>query len=154
MKFFFLFLSMAFVLAACVKEKTPTSMKITKIRVIDFPMTDSTGATWDVGSGAELYVQIKDESGNTVFDSPGYLPDAPDNTTINYTPDSSVDIDCPTCQYTLYLYDYDDLDADDLVGNLSFMPFPEGSNPKNDEIKAVYFSGNNVAFEFDFTYVY
>lgn len=146
----------ALALPSCQKEKTPTTMTITGVRITQFPSTDAGGASWDLGSGADLYVQITNSSGTVLFDS-DYFEDAVSGGTGSgylYTPTSPVNITCPTCQYTLSLYDYDELDADDFIGSYSFRPYTAGDNEENSSSQAVLYSASGAAFAVNFTYSY
>ncbi len=96
----------------CSQQKTPTNLIIKKILVNKFPANDPNGGSWDLGSGADMYLVIK--SGSTILYTSGYVENAVGSATFepNFTlPD-------PNGVYTVSIFDYDSLDSDDFMGGV------------------------------------
>lgn len=111
--------------AACETEVAPTKMRITNIIVTRFPATDN-GAGWDVTSGPDIY-PIVTRNSTTIWDSPTFIQNANPALTYDFTPAPSIEINNPTDQYVISLYDYDDFDADDFMGGVFFTPYTSGN---------------------------
>ncbi len=130
----------------CSVQVTPTQMRITKIEVIRFPATNG-GAGWDLTSGPDIYPLIN-LNGTTIWDSPNYTENANPNSVYTFTPNPAIAIS-PVNQYSIILYDYDDLDADDFMGGINFVPYSStGGFPTTRVVDA----GGSVAFRLTFSY--
>ncbi len=107
--------------ADCSQQKTPTEIIISKIEVTSFPATDN-GAGWDLTSGPEIYPELS--LGNTViWSSSIYFTNADPSTDYNFTLNPTFSLSSPNVQYTIRLYDHDDLDPDDFMGGINFTPY-------------------------------
>ncbi len=114
----------------CGTQVTPTTIKITKIRVKKFPDTDN-GSWWDVlpNSDADIYVTLVNTSFQTIYTS-GYYTDATGLGTIYYdfTPTTPITITNVTSALSIKLYDrdYDILSltyTGSLMDSLFFNPY-------------------------------
>ncbi len=132
---------------ACETQVTPTKIRISKIEITRFPATDG-GAGWDLTSGPDIYPIIT--KGTTViWDSPNYAENADPSYNYEFTLSPSIDLTSPTDQYTISLYDYDDIDDDDWMGGIYFTPYSSTNGfPSTMTIDA----GGEVAFIFHVTY--
>jgi hypothetical protein len=135
--------------ADCSLQKSPTQIRIHSIEITRFPATDN-GAGWDLTSGPEIYPEIR--LGNSViWRSNTYYPNANPSNTYTFEPSPAIVLNSPQNQYSIVLYDYDDLDADDFIGGINFIPyFPNNSFP------SVLFldAGGAVAFRLHVSYVW
>ena len=105
----------------CGTELTPTSVIITGITVNDYPMTDG-GAGWDLSSGPELYVSLNSgTTANTSDFTTGYYQDV-SGQSLTFSSDFPVTIPSPSSSYTVGLWDYDTVDADDFMAGIYFTP--------------------------------
>lgn len=133
----------------CSKQVTPTKVRISKILITRFPQYDN-GSSWDIGSGPEVYIEITKEK-EKVHEQPTVFENAESGKTYLYEPTSFIDLTDPTARYTISLYDYDDLSADDWMGGVLFYPYSStGGFPE----KMVLDAGGNVAFEMWLSYVW
>lgn len=106
----------------CSQQVTPTKIRITKIEVTDFPATDENGAGWDLLSGADIYPVILKGS-NVLWTSSRYFEDASPSSLYSFTVGLPFDITSPQDSYTIRLYDFDTIDADDYMGGIIFTPY-------------------------------
>jgi len=133
--------------ADCSQQVTPTQMRITKIEVTRFPATDG-GAGWDLTSGPDIYPTLSLGS-STIWSSPTYYQNANPSNVYEFIPNPAIVLNSPISQYTIRLYDYDDLDADDFMGGINFTPYNStGGFPSVRTIDA----GGSVAFKLTYTY--
>jgi hypothetical protein len=133
----------------CSQQDTPATIRINKIDITRFPATDN-GAGWDLTSGPDIYIQVIKDMGALTNFSAYYENADPSNVySFEFTP--SVDLNEPNDQYIIELYDYDNLDADDFMGGISFTPyFNNNGFPKTINLDA----GGDVAFTLHVTYVW
>lgn len=137
--------------ADCSQQVTPVQMRITKIEVTKFPATTSNGAGWDLGSGPDIYPELY-LGNNFVWTSVNYFTNATQGQIYEFTPNTPIVLNNPSSEYTMRLYDYDDLDPDDFMGGIIFAPYRNNGNgfPKERVIDA----GSNLAFKLHFTYIW
>ena len=109
----------------CGTQITPSSIKITKIRVKKFPDTDN-GNWWDTlpNSDADIYVTLVNTSSQIIYTS-GRFTDATGLGTIFYdfTPSTPITITNVTSALSIKLYDYENIGADTLMTFLIFNPY-------------------------------
>jgi PKD repeat protein len=108
-----------------VNISAPTSAKITGVKVVQMPFTNSSGGGWDNNSGPDVSFTITAENDNVLYTHPTYLPDATSSSLpISFTLATPFQISSFTTTYKVKLYDYDGNDvppnADDFVGGYSF----------------------------------
>lgn len=134
----------------CSVQTTPTKIIVSKIEVSKFPSTDTGGAGWDLTSGADIY-PVLTKGSNTIWESPTYTTDANPNSSYTYTLSPSADIISPFETYSISLYDYDDLDSDDFMGGINFVPYSTTNKfPSVINVDA----GGSVSFKLHLTYVF
>ncbi len=100
----------------CDEQVTPLLIQVQAITVMQLPATDTNGAGWDITSGPDLYVVIL-QNGNvlaTTHDQWKQNAGAGASWSINLTVSSA------TSPITIELWDFDDFDADDYMGSVSF----------------------------------
>ena len=107
----------------CGTVLTPVSMTITKIVLNDFPPSDG-GFYWDPASGApDIYLSVNlGITANTNEFTSGTQMNAADGISITYTNLFPITLTFPDNNYTIGLWDWDDLDADDFMGGIYFTP--------------------------------
>lgn len=119
-----LFASLAILsFSSCSKDadKVYTNFKITSVKVTQIPFTDVNSVSWDSFDGPEVYFNIEDGSFNVLRDgSNSYYS----NVTANSFPltwNLSSAYQITNLSYTNYIaiYDYDTLDADDMIGYMA-----------------------------------
>jgi hypothetical protein len=111
---------------SCATQLTPTKIRITKIVVTKFPATDN-GAGWDLTSGPDIRPKLF--KGNTeIWASPDYFENADPANDYTFTLSPVFDIESPTDQHSLSLYDYDSADPDDFMGGVTFTPYSSTNN--------------------------
>jgi hypothetical protein len=133
----------------CSQQITPSKIRITKIEVTRFPATDN-GAGWDLTSGPDILPTILLGS-NVIWDSPTYFQNASAGSTYTFTPSPAVELTSPTSQYTIRLFDFDELDANDFMGGILF--FPYSSSNKFPSVLTLD-AGGAVAFKLYLSYVW
>lgn len=110
--------------ADCSQPITPRKMKISKIEVTKFPATDINGAGWDPSSGPDIHIQLLKGDVQLWKSSKTYNYQNADPSKIySFDVTPTIDLNDPTDQYTISLYDYDDFDADDFMGGIIFTAY-------------------------------
>jgi hypothetical protein len=138
----------------CDQEITPTKIQITKIVAKTLPPFDTDGSTWDPAGGKpDVYFQINDlTSSNVVFVS---------NYSSNINPTSELSLDLsgsnlllnsPLNKYSIVAWDHDDLDSDDFMGGIQFIPYHKGE--KFPKIIQLNCSGCNTSWELTVEYLF
>lgn len=114
--------------ADCSVEVTPTRIKVSRIDVSGFPATDANGAGWDLNSGCDIYPIFGNNTTTTVlYDGRNsFEQNATPGTTYSWEFNTPINIDNPTDQHVISLYDFDDFDADDFMGGFTFTPYTKG----------------------------
>jgi hypothetical protein len=102
--------------ADCSTQITPSKITLTKIQVTKFPQITTNGASWDVGSGPELFVRF---GITTVLYESGYYDDAISGTIYTFTPSPALELNA-TAQYAIELWDYDTISASDKICSGTF----------------------------------
>lgn len=133
----------------CGNQVTPSKIRITNIKLTKFPATDN-GAGWDLTSGPDIYVTME-YSGSTIYDHPYFYQNADPSQDYDFQPNINLNMDNPTDNYVIRLYDFDDFDADDYMGGIQFVPYQDGNNFLN---KILLNAGGDVAFELSVTYTW
>jgi hypothetical protein len=106
----------------CSKQVAPTKIRITKIDVLKFPATTSTGGGWDPSDAPDIFPKFL--KGTTIlWNSPNVVTNALQGTTYTFTPSTSIEITAPKDEYIVELWDYDTLDPDDYMGGIKFVPY-------------------------------
>ncbi|MBX3255020.1 MAG: hypothetical protein KF862_12835 [Chitinophagaceae bacterium] len=110
--------------ADCSQQITPKKIQITGIELTRFPATNNNGAGWDTKNGPDLYIKLfkGDEQIWQSSDTYNYQNATPSEVyTFEVMP--AVDLTDPENEYTIMLYDQDDYNADDLMGEIIFTPY-------------------------------
>jgi hypothetical protein len=137
--------------ADCSQPITPKKIKISKIEVTKFPATDN-GAGWDLTSGPDIYLQLLKGDGSIWKSSTTYdYQNADPSKAYSFDITPSVDLTEPQDQYTIILYDYDDLDAADFMGGIIFTPY---SKSKGFPSVITLDAGGTVAFKLHVSYTW
>lgn len=134
---------------ACGDQVTPTKIKITKVVVTRFPATDTGGAGWDLTSGPDIYILIIKGSTLIWENQSFFIEDANPSLEYSFTPSTNVYLYNPFDIFSVYLYDYDDFDADDVMGGFYFTPYSSTNNFPN---MITVDGGGSVAFDLYFAY--
>lgn len=133
----------------CSKQRTPLKILINKIEVQRFPATDG-GAGWDFSSGPDILPKMF-FNGSLIYESNEYVSNANPSSYYEFIPSPSIEIINPFEQYSLSLYDYDDLDPDDFMGGVLFYPYSStGGFPNTIYLDA----GGDVAFKIYVSYIF
>lgn len=126
--------SLIFLATSCKKEEvTPTSnesevksytnFKITSVVVNTIPFNDNDGGSWDISSGPDLYFKLID--GNSTLYSKGtvYNDISSQSLPLGWNLPKAFEINNINTTYFIELYDHDDIDSDDYIGYVSFLPY-------------------------------
>jgi hypothetical protein len=136
--------------ADCSQQLTPTGIRINSIKVTSFPATDG-GAGWDLTSGPDIFPKLTLGT-TTIWESPTYNQNADPSIDYTFTPNPTFNLTSPTSQYTLTLYDYDDLDANDWMGGVNFTPYNSSNGFPTTIVLAP--SGSAVSFSLNVSYIW
>lgn len=116
--------ALAFGFSSCEKEDpTPISATVNSITVTQFPMVDAFGDGWDLTTNPDIYATIGTGTTITssVYNSPTYFTDAASPGTYTFSGGFPVQLAIGST-YNVGVWDLDDLDADDVIGGISFTP--------------------------------
>ncbi|MEP7195407.1 MAG: hypothetical protein ABI851_02740 [Saprospiraceae bacterium] len=104
----------------CSLQLTPSQLTILKVELIGFPATNS-GAEWDLNSGPDIYAAIS-FSGINIWASTKQFENANPSSIYEFIPANGLVVSNPKSNYMIRLYDHDELDSDDLMGEINFIP--------------------------------
>ena len=115
-----------------VSISAPTSVKITAVKITKFPVTTSTGGSWDVfpNSGADLFIRILNNT-TILYDYPSYYTDViSSDLPLLFTLKNSANVATPliinsadfSISKTISLYDYDGSLSPDHISDVIFKP--------------------------------
>lgn len=139
MKKLFYILPIVLLLTSCEEAfKTPKMVKITSITVLNFPMTESNGTSWDYASGTDLYIDWI-QGDEKASPTQHYVDITNDKMPLKYELANGYMFSNLTTPVTLKLYDFDDLDANDLISQVSFN-FSDRLNKET-----IYINQNNTS---------
>jgi len=107
----------------CSQEKPPVKMRVSSIKLTQFPTTRSDGSSWDFSNGPDVYLAIY-KNNNFIY-STAYVS----NLVTQYTFfNTNVEFSDPTATYTIFVLDKDDFGDDEVIGAISFTPYIPGND--------------------------
>jgi len=120
MKKLFYILPLVLLLTSCEEpELSPRMVKITGITIYSFPMTASNGTSWDYASGTDLYIDwIQGDEKKSPTQH--YIDVTNNSLPLNYELANDYMFNDLTTPVILKLYDFDDIDANDFISQVSF----------------------------------
>jgi len=136
--------------ADCSVLKTPTSMKISQIRLLSYPASKPDGSSWDLLDGADLQMEFCNTGTSLCFSTTEIGNTVPNNTnqwSVDFT------IDDPEATYMITLTDKDlgaPIDADDLISSGTITPWQESL----DSSFTYTLTSGMAVFEMDVSYQY
>lgn len=134
----------------CKTQVTPKKILISKILIEDFEPENSSGVPYDIGGKPDIFVKITKGS-KIIYEQPDYIEDADDADTYTVIPSSNVILDSPLSEYTIALYDYDNIAVKELMGGVIFTPYSSTNKfPKVIDLDADV----DVAFQITVSYVW
>lgn len=140
--------------ANCGTLVTPTSVKITKIKVKKFPDANN-GNWWDTfpNSDADIYLTVENSAFTVIYNHPTYFSNATGlgTSTYDFIPATPINLTSVTSNYLINLYDYDSSFSSELISVLAWAPFST-SQTSFPTTKTVTNSTNT--FECELTYQY
>jgi len=143
--------------ANCGTLVTPTSVKISKIKVKKFPDSNN-GNWWDIlpNSDADIYLTVENSAFTVIYNHPTYFTNATGlgTSTYDFIPATPINLTNVSSAYIINLYDYDGSTNNannDFITLLAFTPFST-SQTSFPTTKTVTNSTNT--FECELTYQY
>lgn len=108
--------------ADCSNPIAPDAIRITKVRISNFPSTND-GEPWDGLPGyADLTFSIYKGS-TLVYESPLRYDNANTETTYDFVPNTPLILEHPEEEYQFNVYDYDGPDTKEFMIGLAFVPW-------------------------------
>lgn len=136
----------------CRIQKTPTSIKIYRIDILNFPQFNSNGSPWDVGSNPDVYVLFRQESivmYNQLSSSQNFcFTNAINTNTYTVYPQDSITITNLNADYNVSLIEYDETTADVYMGGIAF----EIYNDRNEFPHTLVYTTDNISFRIYLSY--
>lgn len=131
----------------CAIQKTPSLVKITKIRVLAFPPMDA-GADWDLLDDPDIFIEIS-YNGQVIYTS-GVYGNADAQLEYEWTPITTLNLFAPEEEYNISLLDDDEMGLSEWMGGYWFIPY----NDTNDFPSKIilYPTGEPIGFELDIEY--
>lgn len=105
----------------CGTEKTPSSVTITKIFLINYPMTDGNGAGWDFAAGPDVFLSINQGTASNDVQTSGVATDVTGGS-ITFDNNFPYTITAPSVDWAIGVWDYDSPDPNDFMGGVYFTP--------------------------------
>lgn len=131
----------------CQYQLTPSKIRLSKIVVNEFNITEPSGGSWDNFSGADLYISILNDENEVLWTSSIYYEDAT-GTNYVFEPDPYIDFDEAENLYKIRLFDLDSFDSDDIIYTGRFYPYEEdGGFPSS-----ITYSGDGTKFTIYLSY--
>jgi hypothetical protein len=126
---------LAVILLSCIvifscKKSTPAivsykNFKITAITLNQIPFTDNNGSSWDPFNGTpDVFINVLDSNSAVLHNgSSDYRSDVASSALpLTYNLNNALTLPTIAGNYQVQIYDYDPLDANDLIGSISFNP--------------------------------
>jgi PKD repeat protein len=101
-------------------KDAPTKLRVTGIKLIAMPFTNSNGAGWDSSTGPDVYFKLTDSNNASYFTTETYMDIVPNDLPITFNEPFPLVYTNFNYQYILALYDYDWPSSDDLIGSYYF----------------------------------
>ncbi|WP_345258338.1 PKD domain-containing protein [Flaviaesturariibacter amylovorans] len=102
---------------------TPTSLKITKVRLAAMPFTTTSGGSWDPGSGPDVFFQFKSSAGSVLFSGSPLNDATAASLPIAWTLSTPYQVTNFATPYSLEIYDNDSPLSNDVIGAFSNFNF-------------------------------
>lgn len=103
---------------------SPTSVKITQVKVVQIPFVDANGYGWDAftdGTGPDVFFKITDVNDGELYNHPTFYPNvSANNLPLSFTLTSPFQSTNFNTFYKLKVYDYDYSSSDELMGGYTF----------------------------------
>jgi hypothetical protein len=99
----------------CTDQKTPILITISNVQLVKMPATDSNGAGWDLTSGPDVYIIVK-QGGNVLLSTQSNWIQ---NATAGVSWSTNISIQQATVPISIEVWDYDDFDPDDYMGGIT-----------------------------------
>jgi hypothetical protein len=105
---------------SCSTEKAPLKMRVTSIRLLDFPPTDPNGGGWDIFDGPDVFLEIRKST--TVLHTTSFVP----NLSGQHEWAVNFEFASPTETYSIFVWDDDGLLVPEFMGAINFTPYRPG----------------------------
>lgn len=105
-------------------SSTPTTCKITSIKITAMPFTDLNGSGWDPFDGPDVFFKIVTQNNSVLLDGTSSRFNNITTNSLPLTWNLSTPFSITPLNTNRYIdiYDYDTLDPDDLIGTIGFNP--------------------------------
>lgn len=133
----------------CSVQTAPANIILSEIVVREFPPTREDGGSWDLDSGADLFVELS--QGGTILHTSSEIYDNADHETdhsFSVSPTVSLD---PTKTYLLEFFDDDGINGAESLGGIEFVPYNANNGfPSMMEVNAgEHGAGLRLSYTFD-----
>lgn len=99
----------------------PTKIQVNSLVLTTYPEVNSSGSSWDISSGPDIYFNLTDDAGND-FGKTGVFSDVLKSELPLTFKDFTTTINNLDYRFIIEMHDYDDFDADDYMGGYYFTP--------------------------------
>ena len=145
--------------ANCGTLVTPTSVKITKIKVKKFPDANSSNNWWDTfpNSDADIYLTVENSALTVIYTYlPNYCSNATGLGTVTYDfiPTTPITLTNVTSTYFINIYDYDGSTNNANNDFITWLPFSPFSTSQTSFPTTKTVTNSTNTFECELTYQY
>lgn len=99
----------------CTEQITPILLTVGSVQITEMPPTDTNGAGWDISSGPDVYVVVKQNGTVLLNTSDSWVQNATKGVLWN----EGFSTNFAVAPVTVEVWDHDDLDADDYMGGIT-----------------------------------
>lgn len=138
-----------FVGPSCGQESIPEFIHINRVTLRSWPEAIS-GEQWDPSSTADIYIVLL-EGDNILWKSPYKFSDVKDSISYIFNVEPTIAAE-PLERYTLRLWDHDEDESDDYMGERNFQL--DGSREYPSDIHYIHFMEGDISFILRTTYEY
>jgi PKD repeat protein len=131
-------------------KNVPTKLKINSIVITAMPFINTAAASWDIGSGPDVFLKFTDANSINYFTSGQFNDVVPSNLPLTFLTGFPLTISTLDFEFQILCYDFDNLDADDFIAGYYFKV--RTVMPTNGDIyqPTVTFSSSNSELKFTF----
>lgn len=127
---------------------SPTSVKITNVKLLGMPFTDGSGAGWDPVDGPDVYFTLSDAADNILLTGSTFNNVSAIPPTLTWVISPNYQISNFSSIYKVRIMDYDSADPDDFIGGYQF-PFSSYAATGYPTTIILQTTGNPLKIELD-----
>ena len=108
----------------CEQEDVPSLMVLKEVSLTSFPAKISRNGGWDNNNGPDIYIVLQ-KGDSTLYTHNAVFENAAPNERYSFE-NLGIELDFPENRYKILLYDSDDPDEGEFMGEIEFTPYQNG----------------------------